>query len=112
MHASKLTKLMFGVPRALVGMLHLDALPGSPGHQSDSGGRGLDGIVTRAIQEAMVYRDAGFHGLIIENMHDRPYLKSAVGPETVAAMTAVGREVRQGVPLPLGVQVLAAPNRE
>ena len=33
------------------------------------------------------------------------YLKGAVGPETVAAMAVVGREVRQAVPLPLGVQV-------
>ena len=62
--------------------------------------------------EAKVYRDAGFHGLMIENMHDRPYLKGAVGPETVAAMAVVGREVRREVPLPLGVQVLAAANRE
>ena len=112
MDSSKLTPLMFGVPQALVGMLHLDALPGSPGHQSGDVGSGIDGIVTRAIQEAVVYRDAGFHGLIIENMHDRPYLKGAVGPETVAAMAVVGREVRRAVPLPLGVQVLAAANRE
>ena len=34
---------------------------------------------------------------MIENMHDRPYLKGAVGPEIVAAMTAIGREVRRAV---------------
>ena len=45
-------------------------------------------------------------------MHDRPYLKGAVGPEIVAAMTAVGRAVREAVDLPLGVQVLAGANRE
>ena len=45
-------------------------------------------------------------------MHDRPYLKRAVGPEIVAAMAAVGREVRAAVDLPLGVQVLAGANRE
>ena len=112
MDSNKLTQSMFNVPRALIGMLHLAALPGSPGQRSGADGTGLDGIVARAIEEAIVYRDAGFHGLMIENMHDRPYLKGAVGPETVAAMAVVGHEVRQAVPLPLGVQVLAAANRE
>ena len=112
MDSNKLTQSMFNVPRALIGMLHLAALPGSPGWRLGAGGTGLDGVVARAIEEAIVYRDAGFHGLMIENMHDRPYLKGAVGPETVAAMAVVGHEVRRAVPLPLGVQVLAAANRE
>jgi hypothetical protein len=73
---------------------------------------GLAAIVDRAVEEAKVYRDACFHGLMIENMHDRPYLKGTVGPETVAAMAVVGQEVRRAVQLPLGVQVLAAANRE
>jgi uncharacterized protein len=45
-------------------------------------------------------------------MHDRPYLKGGVGPEIVAAMTAIGREVRRAVALPLGLQVLAGANLE
>src|SRR6476659_5077462 len=112
MDSNKLIQSMFNVPRALIGMLHLAALPGSPGQRFDANGTGLDGIIARAIEEANVYRDSGFRGLMIENMHDRPYLKGAVGPETVAAMAVVGHEVRQAVSLPLGVQVLAAANRE
>jgi len=112
MDSSKLTESLFGVPRALIGMLHLVALPGSPAHIAGDRKGGLDEIAACAIAEAKVYRDAGFHGLVIENMHDRPYLKGAVGPETVAAMAVVGRQVRDAVPLPLGVQVLAAANRE
>ncbi len=107
MDQSRLTFALFCVPRALIGMLHLGALPGSPRHQQN-----LDAIIARAVEEAGIYRDAGFHALMIENMHDRPYLKSAVGPETVAAMAVVGYEVRRAVSLPLGVQVLAGANRE
>ena len=66
----------------------------------------------RAAAEARIYQEHGFHGLMIENMHDRPYLKGAVGPEIVAAMTAIGREVRRATTLPLGVQVLAGANLE
>jgi uncharacterized protein len=112
MDSRKLTQSLFSVPRALIGMLHLPALPGSPGHTSGGSAGRIDSIVARVIEEAKIYRDFGFHGLMIENMHDRPYLKGAVGPETVAAMAIVGSEVRQTVPLPLGVQVLADANRE
>jgi membrane complex biogenesis BtpA family protein len=63
-----------------------------------------------AVDEAIVYQDAGFRGILIENTHDRPYLKAAVGPEIVAAMSVIGNEVRRAVALPLGVQVLAGAN--
>src|SRR5262249_31152012 len=55
-------------------------------------------------------KDAGFHGILIENTHDRPYLKTSVGPEIVAAMSVIGAEVRRSVTLPLGIQVLAGAN--
>lgn len=98
---------LFSAPRALIGMIHVGALPGTPAATET-----LERIVERAVDEARAYRDAGFTALAIENMHDRPYLRRAVGPEVVAAMTAVGCEVRRAVALPLGVQVLAGANRE
>jgi len=98
---------IFGAPRALIGMLHLEALPGTPRASLP-----VEAIVEKAVAEAAVYRRAGFGGLMIENMHDRPYLKGGVGPEVVAAMTVVAREVRRESGLPLGVQVLAGANRE
>lgn len=110
---SSLMTQAFDAPRALVGMLHVDALPGTP---SAPGGRDpgalLDAAIERAINEALIYAEAGFTAVMIENMHDRPYLRRDVGPEIVAAMTAIGREVVAEVDLPLGVQVLAGANRE
>jgi uncharacterized protein len=96
-----------GSPRALIGMLHVGALPGTPSAQTP-----LEAIVEQAIADARIYRDEGFTALAIENMHDRPYLRGAVGPEIVAAMTVVAREVRRDVNLPLGLQILAGANRE
>src|SRR5688572_33439831 len=98
---------VFGVRRALIGMIHLDALPGTPG-----GRHSVADLAARAVADAEIYWDAGFSAVMIENMHDRPYLKGAVGPEIVAAMSAIGREVRRAVTLPLGIQVLAAADRE
>ena len=98
---------VFGVRRPLIGMIHLDALPGTPNAKHS-----VADLAQRAVADAEIYRDAGFSGVMIENMHDRPYLKGGVGPEIVAAMSAIGREVRRAVTLPLGVQVLAAADRE
>ena len=46
--------------------------------------------------------------VLIENMHDRPYLNGHVGPEVIASMTAVCGEVKRTFPdIPFGVQILA-----
>jgi membrane complex biogenesis BtpA family protein len=107
MDSRGLVPALFGAPRALVGMIHVAALPGAP-----SSVLPLDAIVDQAVAEARAYAAAGFHAIAIENMHDRPYLRGAVGPEIVAAMAVVGRAVREASGRPLGVQVLAGANRE
>jgi membrane complex biogenesis BtpA family protein len=95
-----------GVSQPLIGMIHVRALPGTPFSQLS-----LDEIVDKAAEEAETLFDLGFDALAIENMHDRPYLHTEVGPEIVAAMTAVGIAVRNAAPsAPLGVQILAGAN--
>lgn len=96
---------IFNAPRALVGVIHVGALPGTP-----SSRKTVAAIAEDAVREARLYATAGFHGLTIENTHDRPYLKTSVGPEIGAAMTAVASEVRRAGSLPLGIQVLAGAN--
>ena len=96
---------VFGVRRTLIGVIHVGALPGTPASR-----KSVAEIAEDAVREARVYAAAGFHGLAIENTHDRPYLKSSVGPEIGTAMAVVGCEVRRAVSLPLGIQVLAGAN--
>lgn len=88
-------------------MLHVGALPGTARSRDP-----VDVLAARAVTEARVYVEAGFTALLLENMHDRPYLKGAVGPEIVAAMAAITLEVRRAVRVPLGVQLLAGANHE
>jgi uncharacterized protein len=98
----------FGHAKPLIGMLHVGPLPGAPGWSGD-----LGAIMDKAIDEAQLYQEAGFHGLILENMHDLPYLQGdQVGPETVAAMSVLALEVRRSSKLPLGIQILAGANRQ
>jgi uncharacterized protein len=97
---------LFGVRRALIGVIHVQALPGTPGSRSS-----VEAIAEVAAAEARLYARAGFHGLMIENTHDRPYLKGDVGPEIPTAMSVIGVAVRTATSLPLGIQILAGANR-
>ena len=105
MKTSQTIRELFGVPRALIGVIHVAALPGTPSSEL-----GVAEIAERSMAEARLYEAGGFHGLIIENMHDRPYLKGSVGPEIGAAMAVIGAAVRSAVSLPLGIQILAGAN--
>ena len=82
-------------------MVHLGPLPGSPRWRGD-----LAAVARRAVADAKAYEQGGAHAVFIENFGDVPFTKSAVGPETVAAMAALGCAVREAVTLPIGFNVL------
>ncbi|MCP4758719.1 MAG: BtpA/SgcQ family protein [Planctomycetes bacterium] len=98
---------IFGRERdILVGMVHVHALPGTAGSDSDP-----ISIIEQAVKEACMLEEAGFDAVIVENMHDSPYMLRKVGPEVVACMTAVTSAVRCAIDLPLGIQILAGANK-
>lgn len=109
----KLTPPIAGAPGkpALVGMVHALALPGSPAWPLGGGAPRMQKILDQARRDAEALLDGGCDALIVENMHDLPYLRGRVAPETVAAMTLVTAAV-VAFGRPTGVQVLAAANRE
>ena len=98
---------LFNTSKPVIGVIHVGALPGTP-----RGEKSVTELVRQAKEEARVYRECGVDGVIIENMHDVPYLKGEVGPEIVAAMTAIGIEVKSECRLPVGIQILAGANIE
>jgi membrane complex biogenesis BtpA family protein len=90
-----------------IGVVHLLPLPGSARWGGD-----FDAVLDRAMADALAYARGGTDALIVENFGDAPFAKLAVGPETVAAMCAAGRAVREALAdadraaLPLGYNVL------
>ncbi|MBI3267817.1 MAG: BtpA/SgcQ family protein [Planctomycetes bacterium] len=92
---------VFGHPRPLLGMIHLGALPGSPGYGGD-----LAPVIANALADARALEHGKAHGLVVENFGDAPFTPSAVGPETIAAMTRVLVELARRVKLPMGVNCL------
>jgi membrane complex biogenesis BtpA family protein len=93
--------LDFDADRPVVGMVHLDPLPGAPGFDGDRA----------AIRDAML-RDArrlesgGVDALMLENFGDAPFYADDVPEHVVASMAALAADLRQETDLPLGVNVL------
>ncbi len=75
--------------KALLGVVHLDALPGSPRHRRGS----LADIVSNARRDAETILEAGFDGYVLENFGDVPFFKDEVPPQTVATMTRITCEL-------------------
>jgi len=95
---------VFGRRKAVIGVLHAPALPGSPGYR----GASMDDLTSLVLADARRYAAGGVDGLILENHGDIPFAKpDEIGPETVATMTLLAERVRREVPLPLGLNVLA-----
>jgi len=95
-------KTLFNSARkVLIGVVHLRPLPGSPGWRGD-----MDAVIEFAVNDARAYERGGAHGLFVENFGDIPFTKGPVAPETIAAMAAAGRAIRQAIKLPIGFNVL------
>jgi membrane complex biogenesis BtpA family protein len=92
--------------KAIIGMIHLPALPGTPKNTLNP-----QKIIDSAIAEAEIYAQNGLNSVMIENMHDLPYLKQTVGHEisTLTAITA--HEIKQKTGLFCGIQILAGANK-
>lgn len=92
---------LLGRQHLLIGMVHLDPLPGGPRY-----GGSFDIVVERAVADAMILASAGFDAVMIENFGDAPFRKNRVEPHTVAAMTAAAIAIRSAVSIPIGINVL------
>ncbi|MEO9190022.1 MAG: BtpA/SgcQ family protein [Acetobacteraceae bacterium] len=95
---------LFARRKAVIGVIHLLPLPGSPGYD----GQPMDALTEFALAEAERYRAGGMDGLIVENHGDIPFAKpDRLGPETAACMAVITDAVRRATGLPVGVNVLA-----
>ncbi len=88
-------------PGALIGMVHLAPLPGSPASR-----RPLAKVVDHACEDALALSAAGFDAILIENFGDAPFRATCVDAHTVSCMTVAARAVRAAVSQPIGINVL------
>jgi membrane complex biogenesis BtpA family protein len=101
---TKFTQIL--AQKAIIGMIHIEALPGTPKFADD-----IPKIIAKALDEASIYQANGIDALMIENMHDVPYLKNDVGHEISSLMAIIAYQIKQQTGLPLGIQILAGANK-
>ncbi len=93
--------------KSIIGMLHVQALPATPKNYLS-----MPEIIDFTLKEAELYLKYGIDTLIIENMHDIPYLNREVGPEITSAMAIIAYALKERLSLNLGIQILAGANKE
>jgi hypothetical protein len=90
------------VPKPVIGMLHLPALPGAPRFAGE-----VRALAEHVFRDADALAQGGVHGLMLENYGDLPFYPERVPAYVVAHLTALATEVRRRFPqLPLGINVL------
>jgi len=95
-----LTEIL-GAQKAVIGMVHLAALPGSPRWAGS-----MDRVVDAALEDARTLAEGGADALLVENHGDMPFTAGRVDAATVAAMAVIIAEIKKAVALPIGVNVL------
>ncbi len=98
---------LFKNKKPVIGMIHVEALPGTPNYKGN-----VKRIISKALEEAEIYSNSGIDSIAIENMHDVPYMKNSVGPEITSLMTIIAYEIKNKFKLPVGIQILAGANKE
>lgn len=101
----KSIKKTFKVSKPIIGMIHVDPLPGTPKYKGK-----VKSIIDKAIVEAKMYKENGIDSIAIENMHDVPYLNKLAGHEISTLMSIIGYEIKLKTNLPIGIQILAGAN--
>lgn len=86
---------------ALIGVLHLEALPGSPNHMLP-----VEEILSRAMADANALQAAGFDAAIVENFGDRPFYPDSAPAASLGVMAIVASRVLAETDLKVGINVL------
>lgn len=92
---------ILGAPQAVIGMVHLEPLPGSPRWAGS-----MEEVGRAALADAQALADGGADALLVENFGDVPFSPGRVDAACVAAMAAVAVQIRRAHSLPLGINAL------
>lgn len=98
---------VFGTNKPIIAMCHLDALPGDPYYDTNSG---MKGVIENARKDFLALQNGGVDAVMFSNEFSLPYL-TKVEPITIAAMARVIGELMAEIRIPFGVNVLWDPDR-
>ncbi|HWQ51675.1 MAG TPA: BtpA/SgcQ family protein [Terriglobales bacterium] len=98
-------KDVIGTEKAIIGMCHLQALPGDPMYDRE---KGMAWVLEQAKKDLAALQEGGVDAVMFSNEFSLPYL-TKVKTETVAAMARVVGELRRDIKVPYGVNCLWDP---
>lgn len=104
MEGFSFARLFAGIPKPLIAMAHVPALPGTPLYDA---AEGMTGAIRRVQRDLDLLVGSGFDAVLFCNENDRPYQLHA-GLESAAALTRVVTECMPD-DLPFGVDYLWDP---
>ncbi|MHA2297471.1 MAG: BtpA/SgcQ family protein [Candidatus Hodarchaeales archaeon] len=84
-----LIESLFGKQKQLIGMIHLQPLPGSPSYR----GKDIDKIIQQGQEDMAALLEGGINVALIENFGDVPYTRHKIPRRTLAAMSIATREI-------------------
>lgn len=96
---------LFNVPKPIIAMCHLRALPGDPDYDP---ARGMAWVVEQARADLHALQDGGVDAVMFSNEYSLPYL-TEVEPITTVSMARVIAELFDEIRVPFGVNVLWDP---
>jgi len=93
--------------KALIAMIGLKPLPGSPGYDGSE-----QAIIERALADLELYAAAGADAILIENSGDLPYIKPPLDDRALGLVADLAAMIRSRYAGPIGLQLLEAANLE
>jgi membrane complex biogenesis BtpA family protein len=96
---------VFGSSKPIIGMCHLNALPGDPGFDKKAG---MKDVIQWAKKDLLALQKGGVDAIMFSNEFSLPYL-TKVETVTVSAMARVIGELMVDLHVPFGVNVLWDP---
>ena len=97
---------LFGVDKPVIGMCHMQAMPGDPKFDAT---KGLDWVLEQARADMLALQEGGIDAIMFSNEFSLPYL-TKVESVTVASMAALIGELKREINVPYGVNVLWDPS--
>lgn len=99
-------KELFNVEKPVIGMCHIQAMPGDPHYAAD---KGLEWVYEQARIDMLALQKGGVDGILFSNEFSLPYL-TKVEAITSACMSAIIAEMKREIKIPYGVNVLWDPS--
>ncbi|MFW5996359.1 MAG: BtpA/SgcQ family protein [Halanaerobiaceae bacterium] len=94
----------FGVEKPVIGMVHLQPLPGSVPYK----GQGVEPVIEAALEDAEKLIEGGADAIMVENMWDVPYhVKDDMPPAEMTSQAVAAYAIKQEYPdIPMGINVV------